>query len=106
MYKTASKVGVCKQMCGSTLHMLAFDADLPGNLDERLALVWQELCVAYEVRGTPAGERLSHTAFIHVFDKGRSWNPTRYPTTSCTINHLQALCACFEGRCEVCRDGQ
>eukprot|EP00974_Lingulodinium_polyedra_P015800 1533011-Lingulodinium_polyedra.AAC.1 len=72
-------LGVCQHICGSTIHMLVFDAEIPGRLDQRLATVWQHLCNAYDARGTPQGERLQHAAFLNIFEKNRSWRPTKYP---------------------------
>ena len=56
-------LGVCQHVAGSILHILAFDADLRGDLDSRLDMIWSKMHLAYRALGTPAGEQVPHTTF-------------------------------------------
>ena len=72
-------LGICQHIGGSIFYLLAFDADLPGNLTDRLNSLWLHCCKAYDALGTPAGERLSHPQFFGIWDKSKSYLPTKYP---------------------------
>ena len=72
-------LGVVLQVAASVLYMLVFDGPFPGNVDAKIQAVWDEMTLAYNGLGTPAGERLDHATLLDIFDGSRSWHPTRYP---------------------------
>ena len=73
-------LGVNQHVLGSSLYVLAFACALPGRFNDKLQVIWQELSDAYRQLGTPAGERLAHTAFEAIWTGGRSGIPPDFPT--------------------------
>ena len=59
--------------------LLVFDTGLPGNLDSKIAFVWDKLLEGYEALGTSAGERLPYAVYCGIFEKRRGYNPTTPP---------------------------
>ena len=57
---------------------MAFDSALPGTLEEKLGVVWGQMCIAYDELGTAAGERLLHAMFVGMFASSRTPLPTVY----------------------------
>ena len=72
-------LGMCQHIGASVLYLLAFDADLPGNLNERLERLWEYCGEAYDALGTPSGERLPQTVFLGIWEHSRRHSPTKYP---------------------------
>ena len=72
-------LGMNQHILASILYILPFDCALPGRLDDKKQLIWQELLSAYQQLGTPAGEKLAHTTFEGIWEDRRSGSPSTYP---------------------------
>ena len=57
---------------------MVFDSALPGTLEEKLCVVWGQMCIAYDAVGTAAGERLLHALFVGMFATSRTALPRVY----------------------------
>ena len=72
-------LGIAQHLCASTLFLFVFDTGIPGNLDSRLAFVWEKLVEGYEALGTSPGERLPYAVYHSIFEKRRGYYPTTPP---------------------------
>ena len=55
--------------------MLVWEAPFERTLDQRVALVSDEMCVSYTALGTPTSERLPHSQILKIFEKSMSYHP-------------------------------
>lgn len=68
----------------SVLYLFVFDTGLAGTFENKATVVFQNLVKAYNVLGTPAGERFSESLFSRMFERcGRTGRPKEYPRLFC-----------------------
>ena len=46
-------LGICQHICASSLYLMVFDSALPGTLEEKLGVVWGQMCTAYDAECLP-----------------------------------------------------
>ena len=76
-------LGIALSISGGVLYLLSFRLRLPGSLDDRLSIIWEEMVKTYTSLGTPAGERLPRLVFKDLWEHRRSGHPETFPELHC-----------------------